>query len=73
MGVELAGFQKQGNIYVLLLGKITADHYNYINLKPRLQNNCAKSIGAHKCINKHIIFSSKIKQNLLQIELIKTD
>jgi len=25
MGVELAGFQKQGNIYVLLLGKITAD------------------------------------------------
>jgi hypothetical protein len=25
MGVKLAGFQKQGNIYVLLLGKITAD------------------------------------------------
>jgi len=25
MGVELAGFQKQGNIFVLLLGKITAD------------------------------------------------
>jgi len=25
MGVELAGFQKQRNIYVLLLGKITAD------------------------------------------------
>jgi hypothetical protein len=24
MGVELAGFQKQRNIYVLLLGKITA-------------------------------------------------
>jgi len=25
MGVKLAGFQKLGNIYVLLLGKITAD------------------------------------------------
>jgi hypothetical protein len=28
MGVELAGFQKQGNIYVLLLGKITADYFS---------------------------------------------
>jgi hypothetical protein len=30
MGVELAGFQKQGNIYVLLLGKITADCLKFI-------------------------------------------
>jgi hypothetical protein len=30
MGVELAGFQKQRNIYVLLLGKITADSYSYL-------------------------------------------
>jgi hypothetical protein len=30
MGVELAGFQKQRNIYVLLLGKITADIMKYI-------------------------------------------
>ncbi len=28
----------------------TYNHYNRINLKPRLQNNCAKNIGAYKNI-----------------------
>jgi hypothetical protein len=27
---------------------IISYNYNYINLKPRLQNNCAKNIGAPK-------------------------
>jgi hypothetical protein len=51
------GLRQINNIY-----NTTYNHYNYINLNPRLQNNCAKNIL--KIYTN--ICSNKIKQNLLQ-------
>ncbi len=40
---NLKGYDRINNNY-----NTTYNHYNYINLKPRLQNIRAKNIGAHK-------------------------
>jgi hypothetical protein len=59
MGVELAGFQKQGNIYVLLLGKITAIYItvrnSVIRIRFRIQYPCYLS-KIHRNFRKSKIF-----------------
>jgi hypothetical protein len=39
----------------------TYNHYNYINLKPRFQNICAKNIGAHNMHKKILKIYTNIR------------
>jgi hypothetical protein len=55
---------KNAEINVLKL-----NHYNYINRKPRLQNNCAKNIGAHN-MHKWILKYTQILAVINQAKLI---
>ena len=47
----------------------TYNHYNYINLKPRFQNICAKNIGAHN-MHKQILKYTQLLAVKNQAKLI---